>query len=32
MGDLDIGTNSEITVEGNALFDYKVSNVQPHAA
>ena len=31
MGDLDIGTNSEITVEGNALFDYKVSNVQPHA-
>lgn len=31
MGDVEIGTESKVTVNGNALFDYKVSKVQPHA-
>lgn len=31
MGDVKVGTYSEITVNGNALFDDKISEVEPHA-
>lgn len=31
MGDVDFGTKATLNVSGNALFDWKISNVAPHA-
>ncbi|WP_084246405.1 hypothetical protein [Planomicrobium okeanokoites] len=31
MGDVDFGTKAIFNISGNALFDWKVSNVEPHA-